>query len=289
MDGPAQLSASPPQEFKFTDRDFDLISGLVHKNYGLSLTDAKKPLVYSRLIKRLRFLNIESFEAYCDFVISPAGEVERNRMLSALTTNVSHFFREKHHFELMETTILPPLIARARTGGRVRLWSAGCSAGQEPYSIAFTVLKLCPNADSLDFKILATDIDDDILAKAKSGLYAQEDVGKLDGSNENWLTPTSEDGHAKYEVKPLPKKLISFTKLNLVGEWPQTNQFDMIFCRNVAIYFDRETQSRLWSRFAKRLMPDGFLIIGHSERLTPNIGNLFEIAGITAYRKKSEA
>ncbi len=287
MEGASHNKNPQPQEFEFSPQDFQTISALVHKNYGLSLTESKKPLIYSRLSKRLRSLDIKSFRDYCDFVVSDAGAGERNNMLSALTTNVSHFYRERHHFDLLEKTVLPPLIERAQAGGRVRLWSAGCSAGQEPYSIAFTLLKLCPNASQLDLKILATDIDEDILARAKAGIYAEEDLGKLGEDQTRWMEPLGDDS-LSHRITEDPKKLVVFTKLNLVGEWPRTNNFDVVFCRNVAIYFDRDTQSVLWQRLADRLEPGGHLIIGHSERLTPNISHLFDPTGITAYRKRSE-
>lgn len=275
-----------PKEFAFSTQDFETISELVRKNYGLSLTDAKKPLIYSRLSKRLRSLGLKSFAEYCDYVVSDIGATEQNQMLSALTTNVSHFYRENHHFELLEKHILPPLISRARDGGRVRLWSAGCSAGQEPYSIAFTLLKLCPEAGALDIKILATDVDEDILARAKAGVYAEEDLGKISADRARWMEPLggTTDSH---RIAGDPRKLVVFTKLNLVGTWPKTNSFDVVFCRNVAIYFDRETQGTLWQRLADRLAAGGYLITGHSERLTENVIALFEPAGITAYRKQS--
>ena len=158
-----------PGEFKMTNRDFSDIAAMLYADAGIYLPESKATLVYSRLVKRLRALNIESFQDYCELVGAPDGADERLEMLSALTTNVTRFFREPHHFEHLKTHVLPSLVETARRGGRARLWSAACSTGQEPYSIALTLLSLEPNAGALDIKILATDIDPRVVAEGRRG------------------------------------------------------------------------------------------------------------------------
>ncbi|GFE64810.1 CheR family methyltransferase [Litoreibacter roseus] len=271
-----------PKGFLYTDADFLRISRLAHSNYGLALQPTKKNLVYSRLTKRLRALNLNSFSAYCDYVESERGEEECKLLLGALTTNVTHFFRERHHFDYLTTELLPPLIAKARRGERVRIWSAGCSAGQEPYSIAFCLLDHCSDVQSLDIKVLGTDIDSTILDVAEIGEYPETECEAISAEQRrNYLTKT-ESG---YSVGPVPRALISFAKLNLVDVWPMSGKFDVIFCRNVAIYFDKATQDRLWDRFHQQMVDGGTLLMGHSERLTPGTRRKFKNVGVTVYQK----
>jgi chemotaxis protein methyltransferase CheR len=270
-----------PAEYAFTDRDFGQIAAMVKRDYGLHLEPAKKSLVYSRLARRLRARGLASFADYCRLLEQERGD-ERDRMLSALTTNVTQFFREAHHFDLLGREVLPALVARARAGGRVRIWSAGCSSGQEPYSIAATVLEVCPDAARLDLRILATDVDPEVLASARAGLYRADDLAGLLGSRQSRLF--DETDCPKRAIRAELRALVSFRLLNLVGDWPMSGQFDVIFCRNVAIYFDKPTQERLWSRFADRLAPGGVLFIGHSERLTGPAADDFVSAGVTSYR-----
>ncbi len=276
---------SRPTEYPFTDRDFGTIAEMVKRDYGLHLEPAKKSLVYSRLARRLRARGLSSFADYCRLLQSEAGE-ERERMLSALTTNVTQFFREAHHFDLLAREVLPELIARARAGGRVRIWSAGCSSGQEPYSIAATVLELCPEASRLDLCILATDVDAEILARAEAGLYPAEELSGLSAPRQKQLF--AEAAGSLRQVRTDVRRLVRYRLLNLVGEWPMSGSFDAVFCRNVAIYFDKPTQERLWSRFGQRLGPGAFLFIGHSERLNGPAADDFVTAGVTAYRRKGK-
>lgn len=269
--------------FAYTQADFATIARRAQADFGLHLTEAKRDLVYSRLAKRLRQLGLPDFAAYCRLIESQDGIDERVEMLSALTTNVTHFFREEHHFQTLRTSVLPPLIKAARNGRRVRLWSAGCSAGQEPYSLAFTLLDLCPDAARLDIRILATDVDPAIVGRAKAGLYDAEELQSLpDPVRQRYVEP-EEGGRAR--IGDQPRQLIRFGELNLIQDWPFRGSFDVIFCRNVAIYFDKPTQSRLWSRFAEVLTPGGLLCIGHSERLSGPASEVFEAAGVTTYRK----
>jgi len=205
-------------------------------------------------------------------------------MLSALTTNVTHFFRELHHFKLLREQVLPPLIMAAREKRRVRLWSAGCSAGQEPYSLAFTLLELCPEAGNLDIRILASDVDPQILQIGEAGVYPEEDTKALPVSARQLIDVLP---GGVFSIGTKARALVRFGALNLIEDWPVRGPFDIIFCRNVAIYFDRETQSRLWHRFAGLLPDGGHLFIGHSERVAGPAERLLQSIGMTAYRKRS--
>lgn len=280
------LAAAPARgsEYPFSDGNFALIAAMAKQDFGLHLDSAKKSLVYSRLARRLRALKLPNFDDYCRVLeAEPEGGAERRHLLSALTTNVTQFFREAHHFETLARDVLPPLIARARDGGRVRLWSAGCSTGPEPYSIAATLLEPCPEAPRLDIRILATDIDPQVLAVAEAGRYATQVVADLPQARQARLFDRrTEGGHL---VRPELRRLVAFRPLNLIGDWPMSGRFDVIFCRNVAIYFDPPTQERLWQRFAERLAPGGHLFIGHSERLTGPATAQFSSAGVTVYRR----
>ncbi len=270
------------ERIQFTHADFQIIADLAMRDFGLHLTLAKRDLVYSRLLKRLRILGFEHFSDYCDLVSSPEGEEERAAMLSALTTNVTHFFREDHHFKLLSEVALPPLIKAARDGGRVRMWSAGCSAGQEAYSLAFTLLNLCPEAAKLNIRILATDVDAEILAKAEAAVYPGDERKSIPEALRKFLEPLSDD---RFTISQSVRNLITFGRLNLIESWPLTGPFQVIFCRNVAIYFDKPTQSRLWARFGDLLAPGGHLCIGHSERVTGPAEHMLHAVGITAYQR----
>ena len=267
---------------RFTDADFARIARRARADFGLHLPATKKDLVYSRLAKRLRQLGLRDFHSYCGLLDGPDGVAERTHMLSALTTNVTHFFREAHHFTLLREQVLPPLIRAARDRQRIRIWSAGCSAGQEPYSLAFTVLELCPEAGRLDIRILASDVDPQILQRAEQGVYPDEEMKPLPDAARRLIEPVP---GGSFAIADKARELVRFGVLNLIGDWPMRGPFDIIFCRNVAIYFDKETQSRLWQRFAGLLTPGGYLFIGHSERVAGPGNAVLKSIGVTAYRK----
>jgi chemotaxis protein methyltransferase CheR len=272
-------------EYPLTRRDLADIAAMIYADAGIYLNDSKASLVYSRLSKHIRNLGLRGFREYCVLVASPEGAPVRREMLSHLTTNFTRFFRENHHFEHLRDEVLPGLLNRAKAGGRVRIWSAACSDGQEPYSIALTVLGLMPNAADYDFRILATDIDPKILAIARAGAY---DEGALESVSpamrKQWFRDIDVNGRRKCQVDDRVKKLITFNELNLMAQWPFKGGFDVIFCRNVVIYFDEPTQMKIWSRFASLLPDAGHLYIGHSERVSGDAKNLFDNIGITTYR-----
>jgi len=271
-------------EFLFTDEDFRRISAMLHADAGIALPETKATLVYSRLAKRLRALGLSSFRDYCALLGERSGAGERQTMMAALTTNVTRFFREPHHFDHLESKILPKLVERAKAGGRVRIWSAGCSNGQEPYSIALTVLSLMPDAADHDVRILASDIDPNMVAEGRHGAYRDDIVAPIPLEvRRRWMTPM--DGGKSWSVCEQMRQLVSFRELNLIGIWPMKGPFDVIFCRNTVIYFEEDTQSKVWSRFAPLLADDGALYIGHSERLTGSAASQFVNDGLTTYRK----
>ena len=270
-------------EFAFTDDDFRRIATLLHGETGIVLSEGKATLVYSRLAKRLRALGFESFKAYCALVASEAGVAERQDMFAALTTNVTRFFREPHHFEHLKTSVLPPLIEAARRGGKIRIWSAACSSGQEPYSAAMTILSVAPDAASLDIKILATDLDPNMVAQGRSGIYPQALLQGVPGDmRSRWFSPAP--GDAGLQISDEAMAMVAFRELNLIGDWPMRGRFDAIFCRNVVIYFGEDTQAKIWSRFAPMLTPAGVLYIGHSERVCGPAAGRFRPDGVTTYR-----
>lgn len=288
MSAAAILSAGRPDdslvngEYPLTRRDLSEIAAMIYSDAGIALNETKASLVYSRLSKRLRQIGMRSFRDYCAFVGSSDGVAERREMLSSLTTNFTRFYRENHHFEHLRKDVLPDLITRARAGGRVRIWSAGCSDGQEPYSIALLVLQCLPEAASLDFKILASDIDPKILALAKAGIYDDTALESVDPVIRKQLFSKVSD--RKFRIDDRVKALITFRELNLMSAWPFRGPFDVIFCRNVVIYFDEPTQARIWTRYAEMLPVGGVLYIGHSERLWGEAKERFDSAGITTYR-----
>lgn len=271
-------------EFVFTTDDFRQIASVLHAHAGIALTEAKAALVYSRLAKRLRSLGLRSFREYCALIDGREGVDERQAMMAALTTNVTRFFREPHHFDHLRDQVMPALAERARAGGRVRLWSAACSNGQEPYSMAITVLDALPEAADLDVRILATDIDPNMVAEGKAGVYRQEHLEPVPmAQRTRWFNKAPEG----WAVNDTLRRLVAFRELNLIGDWPMKGQFDVIFCRNVVIYFDDQTQERVWSRFVPLMTPGATLYIGHSERVSGPAADRLDTSGLTTYRLKA--
>jgi chemotaxis protein methyltransferase CheR len=274
------------REFAFTAEDFRQIADLVHSNTGIRMPEYKSAMVYSRLAKRLRALGLDSFREYCRLVVDNTGVDERQKMLAALTTNMTSFFREPHHFEHLRQKMLPPLLDAARRGGRVRIWSAGCSSGEEPYSIALTILALLPEAAQHDIKVLATDINPGVLDKGRRGIYPESALRPVSAElKRRWFQPAPVvDGEPVLAASEQLRSLIAFRELNLVGDWPMRGTFQAIFCRNVVIYFEETTRDRIWARFIPLMAPGACLYIGHSERLGPSVAPHFGQEEFTTYR-----
>jgi chemotaxis protein methyltransferase CheR len=267
-------------EFPFTWADFRQIAAIVHAEAGIVLGDSKAHLVYTRLAKRLRAIGLRSFRDYCD-LIKDETRGERQALISAMTTNVTRFFREEHHFEFLAKTVLPSLAARVNKGGRMRIWSAGCSSGEEPYSIGMTVAQAIPDVWDRDALILATDIDPEMLAKGRAATYSTRGVEEIPQESRRFLEIDRKA--QRLEIGQSIKQLVRFNELNLLAQWPMRGKFDAIFCRNVMIYFDDATQNKIWARFASCLAPGGYLFIGHSERIATE-DQPFELVAQTTYR-----
>lgn len=273
-------------EFPFTQADFRRLAEILYAETGIVLDRGKMPLVYARLAKRLRALGQPSFESYQAFISTRSGAAERRAMIEALTTNVTRFFREAHHFEHLAVEVLPELFAEARQGGRVRLWSAGCASGEEPYSMALTVLALLPDAPRYDIKILATDIDTQVLGVGRRGEYSDRAVARIDpGLREQWMIrDEAAPGAATWRAGDEMRALVSFREANLLGEWPMKGPFQVIFCRNVVIYFDEILRDEVLHKMTKLLAPGGLLYVGHSERLKTDDNDL-QFVGSSSYQR----
>ena len=269
---------------EISDENFRIIAGIAKTSAGISLSDKKKSLVYSRISRRVRQEGFGSFDEYCDFLVSGAGVDERNHLVSALTTNVTSFYREKHHFAYLEHLLRQKLYSRVERGEELRIWSAACSSGEEAYSIAMTVMKCLSAVSGLKSKILATDIDADILGQAKLGSYNSVEAEAL---FEAGVLSFCRLERNRVVMSEKIRDMIRFRRLNLVKPWPFSSRFHAIFCRNVAIYFDRETQDRLWGNLSARIFPGGELYLGHSERITHPERFGMESIGYNAYRKVS--
>ncbi len=279
-------SADPPnfdcREFPMTDRNFAQLKSYAYDNTGINLSDHKKEMIYSRLARRIRTLGLENFDQYCALIESKKSP-EHSDFINAITTNLTAFFREPHHFEFLANTAIAEVKARHTKDRRIRIWSAGCSTGEEPYSIAMTINSEL-GAAPWDTKILATDLDSEVLATATHGVYHGDRIENLSVENQRRYFLKERDGHGNVKVKAGLQRLISFKRLNLVEDWPMRGPFDIIFCRNVVIYFDKEIQRNLFERFADILVDGGYLFIGHSESLY-RITDRFQSLGQTIYQK----
>lgn len=279
-----ELDSSSDREFVFTNEDFEHIRELVYNHAGISLADTKRNFVYSRLARRLRLLKFTSFHAYRAYLLANL-ESELTDFVNAITINLTSFFREMHHFEILRERVLPELMQLKRDR-RIRIWSAGCSTGEEPYSIAMTVKEFLADVRGWDAKILATDLDTEALETARNGIYDVERVQKVPASSlRRWMRRGSGVNSGQVRVTSEVQELITFNQLNLMESWPMRGPFDVIFCRNVVIYFDKDTQRRLFGRFWDLLATEGYLFVGHSETLY-KVTDRFELLGQTVYRRK---
>jgi chemotaxis protein methyltransferase CheR len=269
-----------------SDECFERIRVFVSERTGIVLTEAKKDMVYGRLSKRIRKGRFNSFEAFCD-ALDTGDEEEQEFMINAITTNLTAFFREMHHFDFLAKTVIPELLVKNRFSKRIRIWSAGCSTGEEPYSLAITLKENIPNIHEWDVKILATDLDANVVAHGKAGIYRADRIAGIpDKYTKRWFKAGKGDNADFVKVNPELQELITFKRLNLLHEWPVTGPFDLIFCRNVVIYFDKDTQRELFDRYADILAPEAYLCIGHSESLY-KVSTRFDSLGQTIYKKNS--
>jgi chemotaxis protein methyltransferase CheR len=272
------------REFEFTDGDFQALRSMVKEMTGINLAESKRELVYGRVSRRLRALGLASFSSYRQLLESGDGS-ELVAFCNALTTNLTSFFRESHHFDYLRDEVLIPRREAGQRGERMRIWSSACSSGEEPYSIAMTVAEAIPDWQRWDIKILATDLDSDILARAERGRYNAERVKGMDPKRvSRFFTETRDGTEPAYQIVPELAKLITFKQINLMHDLPMSGPLDVIFCRNVVIYFDKDTQRGLFSRIAKLQRPGDLLMLGHSETLF-KVSDDYSLIGKTIYRR----
>jgi len=259
-------------ENNMPDRLFQQFSRLVYELCGINLHEGKKALLQARLNKRLRLTGIESYEEYFKFITCGTNTGEFIHFLDSISTNLTYFFRESQHFDFMDKVALPELIEKKRKDrdSRIRIWSAGCSTGEEPYSLAMCVLTQLSDIRRWDFKILATDISTRVLETACRGIYSEDKVSKVPPAlrQAHFQRIIGGNGKPDYQIAPHIKRIVTFHRLNLKDLYPFKGLFDFIFCRNVMIYFDKKTQEEIVNRMAGFLNVGGYLCIGHSESLT---------------------
>jgi chemotaxis protein methyltransferase CheR len=263
-----------------TAEDFAAIALTVRQTAGITLGPNKRELVFGRLNRRLRALGLRSFAQYRALMEGPDGAAERVEMINAITTNLTSFFREPHHFAFLGKTALPELLSQPGER-RLRVWSAACSSGEEAYSIAMVLNRALTGKGNWDARILATDIDTNMVAVAEMGRYDADRTASIPAEFAALLA-RQDDG--RIAVTGAVRQRITFKPLNLLGDWPMRGKFDAIFCRNVVIYFDKIVQRTLFERLADLLTPRGWLFIGHSESLL-GVSDRFESLGRTIYRR----
>ncbi|MHB8841869.1 MAG: CheR family methyltransferase [Candidatus Aquicultor sp.] len=278
-------------EYRISDAEFELLRSLIKELTGINLSDQKKMLVVSRLSKRLRSLGLTSFAGYYKYVTEDIkGCEEIDHLINRMTTNKTDFYRESHHFDFMQKTALPHIYGEGRKHSELnlRVWSAGCSSGEEPYTIAITLKEFFQNKPGWDVKILATDLDTEMLDKSKAGIYKQEIVSPI--SNEYLRTYFKKgvgENEGLFMAKDTLKGMIVFRRHNLVYDsLPTKRQFDIVFCRNVIIYFDEKTKIKVINQFYNALKEGGYLFLGHSESPV-GCESKFKLLGNSLYRKIS--
>jgi chemotaxis protein methyltransferase CheR len=270
------------------DAEFEFIRHVINENAGIVLGPNKRQLVQGRLARRLRELGLASYEAYCDHV-RESGPEELVGLINALTTNVTAFFRENHHFQAMAAYMIPEALKRNEASRRLRIWSAGCSTGEEPFCLAMILAESMPPGQRWDVKILATDIDSDVIEAARSGIYPVDRLASVPPERMKRYFRRGTGAQAgNAQVQPELSRLITFNTLNLLKPWPMRGPFDIIFCRNVMIYFDQTTRETLVSRFGSMLAAGGYLCLGHSESIHAGTAP-FRLVGKTIYRKSGDA
>jgi len=273
------------QGFDLTEKEFVLFKELIYRETGINMSDKKKKLIVARLSKRLRALRLSNFTDYYDYLNeSPDADNEIVNLINRVTTNKTDFFREKHHFDFLNNELYPQMISQSRNTGmrKLRIWSAGCSSGEEPYTLAMVTLEAFKGERGWDIKILATDLDTEILQRAITGAYPTQTIAPVP---REYLARYFTRSGESYVVNDAVKSLISFRRLNLMDEsFPMKHPFDIIFCRNVIIYFDAQTKDTLLTKYHKHLKKDGHIFIGHSESLM-HMKDRFRYLKHTVYQK----
>lgn len=273
-----------PAPSDFAGTLYGRIAAILHREAGIVLGQEKTSMMRARLGKRISSTGSGNLAGYLQLLEGQGATAEMPHFVSALTTNVTHFFREAHHFDFLRNNVVP---ARQNANlGPLQIWSAGCSSGQEPYSIAMTLSRSCPlGRPTPDLSILATDIDAEILRRAEQAEYTRAETARVPRHLLHSCFDAVGDGiSARSRVNPALRAKVQFQRHNLHAEWHIASRFDVIFCRNVAIYFDANAQARLWDRFHSQLRPGGWLIVGHSERVPEAMRDRLRPAGPTIYQ-----
>ena len=280
------LAPQPVQSDTTLSRDdMALVAKLVYEHAGIVIREHKEAMARGRLARRVKVLGLGSIAEYCAYLRTAAAADEIPELINAVTTNHTAFFRERHHFDHLRKDVLPRLIQeRAGRRGRIRIWSAACSSGEEPYSIAAISRDVIGHRSDLDFRILATDIDTDILDRAAAGQYPAEQFDRLPADLRPLLRLEGQSARGEARIAEDLKRLIAFKRLNLIERWPMKGPFDVIFCRNVFIYFDTPTKAAILDRYVGLLQPGGFLYLGHSESL-PQPHPQLRLIGRTIYER----
>jgi len=257
-------------EAKMTEKDFLRLSQFIFNEYGIKMPPAKKIMLQSRLQKRLRELNIPSYKEYTDFVFSKEGQAEIIHMIDVVSTNKTDFFRESTHFDFMISDVLPELHDVVQIRRPIKVWSAGCSSGEEPYTIAIVMNEFAEKRANFDYSIFASDISTIMLEKGATAVYTEDRIAVIPNSLKKKYFLKSKDRNAKtVRIMPLLRHKVQFHRVNFMDNSYNVNDtFDIIFCRNVLIYFDRETQESVINKLCRHLRKDGFFFLGHSESIT---------------------
>lgn len=272
------------REFKFSVHDFNELRHLIKELVGIDLGEGKADMVYGRLSRRLKVLGLRSFDEYIQMLKSDMEGEEISHFVNQMTTNLTSFFREMHHFEYLQQTLLPRLMNSNAASHKIRIWSAGCSSGEEPYSIAMIVAETVPA--NWDVKILATDMDSNMIDTAQAGIYEADRITGIDEERiRRWFMRGTGHNEGRVRVRQRLRDMITFKRLNLMQQWPMKGPFDLIFCRNVIIYFDNETKAALIDRYVDLLPEQGTLFVGHSETLF-GVTRRLKLVGKTIYEKQ---
>jgi chemotaxis protein methyltransferase CheR len=281
-----ELAIAGAQDYVLTDTQFHRIRQLVREHTGISLSEAKRQLVYGRLARRLRALKLQSFGEYLE-LLERGVAAELEEFTNAITTNLTSFFREPHHFEYLASDVLPKIVAKDSGVRRARIWCCAASTGEEPYSIAMILREAQDILTGFDVKLLATDLDSAVLATGAAGIYSAERLKSVSGARvSRFFKKGGGENAGHYRAQDELRNLITFKQLNLMHEWPVRGPFDAIFCRNVIIYFDKETQRALFERMAALQRPGDYLFLGHSESLY-RVSDKYELVGRTIYRRNA--
>jgi chemotaxis protein methyltransferase CheR len=275
-----------PSRLALDDESFAFFREMAKRHAGINLSDIKRNMVFRRISKRLAALGLSGFKAYRELLANASSGAELQAFVNVMTTNKTEFFRESHHFSHFTSIALPEIAAAGENANsrELRVWSAGCSTGQEPYTIAMMIKESAVRMQGWDIRILATDIDSEVIDRAHAGIYSQEEANSIPVSIRSRYAHKISEHPDRVQIMDELRRMVTFNVLNLHGEWPMRRKYDAIFCRNVLIYFDKPAQRQLFDRFADLLREGGLLYVGHSESLY-KMTERFRPVGQSVHRK----